>query len=163
MLKIFNVLDSLYDREILAKIDFLRTIRLFEGIRKRDVIHILESLQERTYLKGETIFAQGDIGRALFIVFSGRIALTRLDRATDKSEVIAEVRPGEFFGEMALLEEMPRTATAYAQEETRVFMLFKTKLESLLFTRPRIGVVVATQLAKIMSARLRAYIEKGAS
>lgn len=161
MFKIFNVLDSLYDREILAKIDFLRTIRLFEGIKKRDVIHILECLQERTYLKGETIFAQGDIGRALFIVFSGRVALTRLDRATDKSEVIAEVRPGEFFGEMALLEEMPRTATAYAQEETRVFMLFKTKLESLLFSRPRIGVVVATQLAKIMSARLRAYIEKG--
>ncbi|HOW89398.1 MAG TPA: cyclic nucleotide-binding domain-containing protein, partial [Elusimicrobiales bacterium] len=83
-------------------------------------------------------------------------------RESGKSEVIAEVSPGEFFGEMALLEEMPRTATAYALEETRVFMLFKIKLESLLFSRPRIGVVIATQLAEIMSARLRAYIEKGA-
>ncbi len=210
MFKILNVFDRLYDKEILSKIDFLKTIRLFEGIRNRDIIHILENLQERTYLKGETIFAQGDIGRALFIVFSGKIALTRLDNKADKpmtvpaqgpmdpqtakpmaapsqwptdlkpakpmavpsqwptdlktakSELIAEVRPGEFFGEMALLEEMPRTATAYAMEETRVFMLFKIKLESLLFSRPKIGVVISTQLAEIMSARLRGYMEKGA-
>ena len=121
---------------------------------------MLESLQERTYLKGETIFTQGDIGRALFIVFSGKIALSRLEPATHKSEVIAEVHPGEFFGEMALLEEMPRTATAYALEDTKVFMLFKIKLESLLFSRPKIGVVIAAQLAKIMSARLRDMLEK---
>ena len=160
MLKALNIFNSLYDKKILAKITFLKGIRLFEGIRKRDLIHVLENLQERTYLKGETIFTQGDIGRALFIVLSGKIALARIDQATEKSEIIAEVRPGEFFGEMALLEEMPRTATAYALEETQVFMLFKIKLESLLFTRPKIGVVIAPQLAKIMSARLRGYMEK---
>ena len=70
------------------------------------------------------------------------------------------MHPGEFFGEMALLEEMPRTATAHALEDTKVFMLFKIKLESLLFARPKIGVVIAAQLAKIMSARLRDMLEK---
>ena len=156
----FNLLNSLYDEEILNKIDFLKSIKLFEGIKKRSLIHILENLQERTYLKGETIFTQGDIGRALFIVFSGKISLARLDPDTQKNLVIAEVHPGEFFGEMALLEEMPRTATAIALEDTKVFMLFKIKLETLLFARPAIGVVIATQLAKILSARLRAYMEK---
>ncbi|OGR40926.1 MAG: hypothetical protein A2X35_03070 [Elusimicrobia bacterium GWA2_61_42] len=159
-MKFLNILNSLYDEEILCKLGFLKGIRLFEGIKKRQLIHVLESLQERTYLKGETIFTQGDIGRALFIVFDGKIALTRIDQATQKSEIIAEVHPGEFFGEMALLEEMPRTATAYALEDTKVFMLFKIKLESLLFARPTIGVTIAAQLAKIMSARLRAMIEK---
>lgn len=156
----FNILNSLYDEEILKKINFLKSIRLFEGIKNRSLIHILENLQERTYLKGETIFTQGDIGRALFIVFSGKIALARLEPDKQKSELIAEVHPGEFFGEMALLEEMPRTATACALEDTRVFMLFKIKLETLLFARPAIGVVIATQLAKILSARLRAYMDK---
>jgi len=156
----FSFFNRLYDKDILFKLVFLKRIRLFEGIKKRSLIHVLENLQERTYLKGETIFTQGDIGRALFLVFSGKIALSRLDSATQKSETIAEVHPGEFFGEMALLEEMPRTATACALEETRVFMLFKVKLESLLFARPKIGVVIALQLAKIMSARLRAYLEK---
>ena len=160
MFKALNMFNGLYDKQTLKKIDFLKSIRLFEGIRKRDLIHILENLQERTYLKGETIFKQGDIGRALFIVFSGKIALSRQDHETVKSDIIAEVQPGEFFGEMALLEEMPRTAGAYALEETRVFMLFKIKLETLFFARPKIGVVIATQLAKIMSARLRALLEK---
>lgn len=158
----FSFLNTIYDEEILTKINFLRNIKLFEGISKRNLIHVLESLQERTYLKGETIFTQGDIGRALFIVFSGKISLSRLDPATKKSEDIAEVNPGEFFGEMALLEEMPRTATAYAAEETKVFMLFKIKLDSLLYTWPKIGVNIATQLAKILSARLRAILEKPA-
>ena len=157
---LLNVFNTLYDEEILAKLGFLKTIKLFEGIKKRQLIHVLESLQERTYLKGETIFTQGDIGRALFIVFSGKIALSRLDPATQKSEVIADVHPGEFFGEMALLEEMPRTATATATEDTKVFMLFKIKLDSLLFARPAIGVNIASQLAKILSARLRSIIEK---
>ena len=159
-MKIFNFFNSLYDEDVLLKLVFLQRIRLFEGIKKRSLIHVLENLQERTYLKGETIFTQGDIGRALFLVFSGKIALSRLDPETQKSEAIAEVHPGEFFGEMALLEEMPRTATAVALEETRVFMLFKIKLESLLFARPKIGVVIASQLAKILSARLRAYLDK---
>ena len=146
-MKLLNILNRLYDEEILEKLSFLKSIKLFEGIRKRQLIHVLESLQERTYLKGETIFTQGDIGRALFIVFSGKLALSRLDRDTGHSEIIAEVQPGEFFGEMALLEEMPRTAGAYALEETRVFMLFKIKLETLFFARPKIGVIIATQLA----------------
>ncbi len=159
-MRTLNILNQIYDEQILAKLGFLKSIKLFEGIRKRQLIHVLESLQERTYLKGETIFAQGDIGRALFIVFSGKIALSRLDAVTQKSEVIAEVHPGEFFGEMALLEEMPRTASAHTTEDTKVFMLFKIKLDTLLFSRPAIGVVIASQLAKILSARLRTIIER---
>ena len=159
-MKRFNFFNKLYDEDILSKLVFLKRIRLFEGINKRSLIHVLENLQERTYLKGEVIFTQGDIGRALFIVFSGKIALSRQDPATQKNELIAEVQPGEFFGEMALLEEMPRTATARALEDTRVFMLFKIKLESLFFVRPKIGVIIASQLAKILSARLRTYIDK---
>lgn len=162
-MRLLNIFNRIYDEEILGKLDFLKGIGLFEGIKKGQLIHVLESLQERTYLKGETIFAQGDIGRALFIVFSGKVALSRLDADGQKGETLAEVNPGEFFGEMALLEEMPRTASAHAAEDTKVFMLFKIKLDSLLFSRPRIGVVIATHLAKILSARLRAGLEKPAA
>lgn len=155
-----RIFSNIYDEGTLRKIEFLRRIRLFEGISKKSLIHVLENLQERTYLKGETIFAEGDIGRALFIVFSGKVTLTKLNAETGKADPLAVVNPGEFFGEMALLEEMPRSAGAGAAEETQVFMLFKTKLESLLFSYPRIGVVIASQLAKILSARLRAKTDK---
>lgn len=158
-----KLFKPLYDSETLKKIDFLKSIKLFQGIKKRDLIYILENLQERVYLKGETIFAQGDIGRALFIVYSGKVSLLRFNKETEKNEPLSDVHPGEFFGEMALLEEMPRTATACAVEDITVFMLFKTKLESVLFSKPRIGINVSTQLAKILSARLRALMEKNIS
>ncbi|MCK4936676.1 MAG: hypothetical protein KAR84_07465, partial [Elusimicrobiales bacterium] len=67
-MKFFN---TFYDEEVLKKIDFLKNIRLFRDIGEKDLIYILENLAERTYLKGETIFTEGDIGRALFIIESG--------------------------------------------------------------------------------------------
>ncbi|MEW5951774.1 MAG: cyclic nucleotide-binding domain-containing protein [Elusimicrobiota bacterium] len=150
--------DKIYDEEVLKRIDFLKNLKIFEGIKKKHLIYILENLQERKYLKGETIFAENDIGRALFIVFSGKVSLYRKDKFEDKNELISEVHPGEFFGEMALLEEMPRTATAMASEETVVFMLFKTKLEHLLFSKPQIGVYLIYHLSRVLSARLRTYM-----
>ena len=156
---ISNLFTGLYDEAVLAKIAFLQKIRLFEGISRRNLIHVVENMQERVYLKGETIFTEGDIGRALFIVFSGKVLLTRRDDEGEEQK-IAEVNPGEFFGEMALLEEMPRTTSAVASEETRVFMLFKVKLENVLFSNPKVGVVIASQLARIMSARLRSLMQK---
>ncbi|MCG2726940.1 MAG: cyclic nucleotide-binding domain-containing protein [Elusimicrobia bacterium] len=155
-MRLFN---TFYDEEVLKKINFLKNIRLFYGIGEKDLIYILESLTERTYLKGETIFTQGDIGRALFIIASGKVALTVFDEETKKTKQIAEVHPGELFGEMALLEEMPRTATVTASEDTKVLMMFSSKLENLFLSKPKIGIVIATQLAKVMSSRLRAQIE----
>ncbi|PIS47721.1 MAG: hypothetical protein COT17_02015 [Elusimicrobia bacterium CG08_land_8_20_14_0_20_51_18] len=150
----------IYDQEVLDRINFLHTVKLFEGITKKELIYLLENLQERKYLKGETIFAQNDIGRALFIVYKGKIGLYRREKDQEKNDLLSEVQPGEFFGEMALLEEMPRTATAVAEEDTLVFMLFKTKLESIIFSKSKIGSSIVYHLSKILSARLRSYLEK---
>jgi len=146
------------DKEQRAKRDFLTTLPIFKGLKYQDFTYLLKNLQEHTYLKGETLFEEGDIGRALFIVISGKI---NLYKHTDpvSNELIATVEEGEIFGEMALLEEMPRTATATAAEKTRVYMLFKSKLDSILFSEPRIGVVITHYLAQTLSARLRAKME----
>lgn len=151
--------NKIYDEKVLKKIDFIKGLKLFEGVKKKHLIHVLENLQERKYLKGETIFAENDIGRALFIVFSGKVGLYKRDKGGE-SKLVSEVNPGEFFGEMALLEEMPRTATAVALEETVVLMLFKTKLEYFLFSKPQIGVYLIYHLSTILSARLRVLLLK---
>lgn len=146
------------DEEIERKISFLHSTKLFEKIPLRNIIYVLDALQERSYVKGETVFSEGEIGRALFIVSSGRIDLFR--NAPDGSKKkISSISPGEFFGEMALLEERPRTTTAIAGEDSRVFLLFKIKLEALLYSKPSIGVIISTQLAKIISARLREMLD----
>jgi len=153
--------DKIYDKEVLKKIEFLKKVSIFQGIKKKNLIYILENLQERKYLKGETIFAENDIGRALFIVYSGKITLYRFRKEEQKNIFLSDVMPGEFFGEMALLEEMPRTATAIASEDTVVFMLFKTKLESIIFSKSKFGVTILYHLARILSARIRNYNANG--
>ncbi|NLO90430.1 MAG: cyclic nucleotide-binding domain-containing protein [Elusimicrobia bacterium] len=136
---------------------FLAGLPIFKGLRRMDFVHLMQVLQDRTYLKDEVIFSEGDIGRALFIVVSGRV---HIKRRTEAGEIVlATVNPGEIFGEMALLEEMPRTAGAVAAEKAQVFMLYKCRLDSLLYEYPSIGVVVIHYLAQTLSARLRANIE----
>ena len=85
------------------------------------------------------------------------VELTRRD-AAGKQVHLHTLKPGEFFGEMALLESLPRTATATATETSRLHLLYRTKLDGLLSAHPRIGVAIMRHLARLLSARLRRAI-----
>ena len=136
------------------KKDFLRSLSLFNDLTERDIGTVLQALHSRVYEAGEPLFLEGDIGRALFILESGHIELSR-QTPNGKTQRVAVVEPGEFFGEMALLEHLPRSASATAIERSQVHLLYRTRLESLLRQHPRIGVSILHHLAKMLSARLR--------
>ena len=158
-MNIFSFFKKLRDEEVSRKIDFLQQNKLFDKIPRRKMLHVLETLHEKSYVKGETIFTEGEIGRALFLVVSGRIDLYK--NMPDGTQVkVASINPGEFFGEMALIEERPRTTSAVVGEDAKMFLLFKIKLDALLYARPEIGVVISTRLAKIISTRLRETLAK---
>ncbi|MCX5794687.1 MAG: cyclic nucleotide-binding domain-containing protein [Elusimicrobia bacterium] len=133
---------------------FLRSLDLFRDLRFGELGHLVQSLHSRTYHEGEVLFVEGDIGRALFILESGQVELTKAG-PDGKPQKIYTIQPGEFFGEMALLEQLPRMATATALERSQIFLLYRSKLESLLNYHPRIGVQIMTHLAQLLSARLR--------
>jgi len=151
-----NVFNKVYDREVLAKVKFLSTVSLFKGISKKDLLYLLENIYENKYRKGDIVFEEGEVGRALFIVYSGTIGLYKKN---DKNNIIYKVKPGEFVGEMAIFEEMPRTLSAVAIEDTSVFMFYKTDLESIITSKPKIAAYLNYNLAKILSQRLRGYIK----
>ena len=69
--------------------------------------------------------------------------------------MIFTIEPGDFFGEMALLEQLPRTATATATERSKLHLLYRSKLDNLLHSHPRVGITVMTHLAQLLSSRLR--------
>jgi CRP/FNR family cyclic AMP-dependent transcriptional regulator len=143
-----------FDSQFKRKKQFLRTLVLFQDLRDRELGLLAQALHSRTYHAGETLFLEGDIGRALFILESGRIDLTR-EAPGGERRTIFQVSPGEFFGEMALLEQLPRTASAVASERSHVYLLYRSKLDQLLGGQPRVGVAIMTQLAQLLSARLR--------
>lgn len=132
---------------------FLHSLDIFKDLRDRDLGPLVSALHTRTYREGEEIFVEGDIGRALFILESGRVVLSR--GGPGKREEIYTLKPGDFFGEMALLESLPRSATATATERSQVHLLYRTKLDALLLAEPRVGVEIMSHLARLLSSRLR--------
>lgn len=121
---------------------------------ERELGYVLQALHSRVYHEGEVLFVEGDIGRALFIIESGRVELTKTD-PDGKPQRIVVLGPGDFFGEMALLEQLPRSATATAQEKSHIHLLYRSRIEALLHHHPRIGVSIMRHLAQLLSARLR--------
>lgn len=144
------LIDPAFDR----KKDFLRSLEIFRDLRDGELGHLVHALHSRVYREGEVIFVEGDIGRALFVLESGRVELTKTG-ADGKPVFLHALQPGDFFGEMALLESLPRTATATAVEKSRLHLLYKSKLDALLSSNPRIGVTIMSHLARLLSARLR--------
>jgi CRP/FNR family cyclic AMP-dependent transcriptional regulator len=144
------LMDPSFDR----KKAFLRSLEIFRDLRDGELGHLVHALHSRVYREGEVIFVEGDIGRALFVLESGRVELTRTG-PDGKPVLLHALQPGDFFGEMALLESLPRTATATATEKSRLHLLYKSKLDALLSGQPRIGVTIMSHLARLLSARLR--------
>ena len=144
-----------FDEAFKQKKTFLRSLDLFKDLSSGEIGLLAQSLHSRTYHAGEVLFVEGDIGRALFILEAGKVELARRDHETGKMKPIYAVEPGDFFGEMALLEQLPRTATATAVERSHLFLLYRSKLDNLLHHDPKVGVTMMTHLAQLLSARLR--------
>lgn len=149
------------DKDFAARREFLRGLPLCEGLRERELGYLLQSFHKRVYSEGEALFLEGDIGRALFIVETGKVEVAK--RGPDGSpQRLAVLGPGSLFGEMALLEQLPRSASATAAERSELLLLYRSKLDDILHYHPRIGVAVMRHLARLLSARLRRASDQAA-
>ncbi len=147
------------DPELVRRREALRAITLFKSLSRNQLTRVLMTLYHRNYQPGETIFEEGEIGRALFVIESGKIALHKKDRKGNLRE-LAVLEGGDFFGEMALLEEIPRSAAAVAIEPSSLFFLYKSSLDSFIEDKPAIGALILSELAKLGARRLRALSAK---
>jgi CRP-like cAMP-binding protein len=142
------------DPQFSRKKQFLHSLEIFSPLKSSELGELIHALHARTYQAGEVIFIEGNINHTLFILKTGKVELTR--RGPNGEPIpLYTLKPGDFFGEMALLESQPRTATATAIEPSRLHLLYRTKLDGLLQSSPRIGVAIMSHLAQLLSARLR--------
>jgi signal transduction histidine kinase len=108
-----------------------------------------QSFSEHHFAAGEVIFHEGAEGDSMFLVWSGRVAIVKGDL---ESPVILAYRiAGEIFGEMALLENQPRSASIVALEDTRLLELSRSRFEQLLGEQP----AISRSIMEVLSARLR--------
>jgi CRP/FNR family transcriptional regulator len=133
----------------------LARVPLFSGLSERDMLQLAEVAVPRAYLGGEAIFREGDSGDTCYIVRSGRVRVTR--RHSDgRVLTLAELGPGQMFGELAMFDSEQRSASVEAIEDTRALALLSGDMRRLLLHHPEIAVKMLSGLAD----RLRAANER---
>lgn len=129
---------------------FLQRVPLFEGLEQPHLQALAEKMAERSYQKGEVLFFEGEPGDSLYIVNAGTVKVYRV--AEDgREKTLALLGAGEFFGEMALLDEGPRSAIAEALESTTLYLLHRSDFLKTLTENPSI----ALQIIRVLSRRIR--------
>lgn len=136
-----------------ARLETLRGVSLFAQLKARELRIVDGLLHERTYIANEVVFDKGEDGQALYVVFSGEVLIVH--PTSDRDELLATIRRGGFFGDMALIDTWPRAAQARAAEVTVVGVLFRSDFQTLMETHARIASKIALQLAREMGQRLR--------
>ncbi len=134
---------------IMNRLLFLKTVPLFEGLSLDDLLSVDAALGQEEYLAGETIVRQGEAGATLFLLARGN-ASVRLGADAGGKEV-AQLQPGEFFGEMSLFDDQPRSATVVALGDCTLLTLERDRFSTLVQQRPD----VLLQICKMFGSRLR--------
>jgi CRP-like cAMP-binding protein len=138
-------LVDFFDRVLL-----LKRAPFFAEVETDDLRHVARALEEQVFESGEPVFRIDERGDHMYIVVSGRVGISTA-RDVRAKDFIAELGEGECFGEMNLVDELPRSATALALEATHLLTLEKARLRSLLMSYP----AIAVGMLRALSLRLR--------
>lgn len=138
--------DTLFERIVL-----LKGVPFFELLRTDQLRHLAAALEPIAWPGRELIFETGEAGDAMYIIVSGKVGISLGEKASF-DDFIVELGPGEFFGEMAILDDQPRSASAVSVGGTEAYSLGKDKTRGLLLAYPELG----TGMLRALSRRLRA-------
>jgi len=135
-------------------LDFLDASPLFAALSKRELRSLAAIVHQRSYQEGEFVFRKGQPGAAMFIIKSGMVNV--IDHRNDNREtIIATLQAEDFFGELALLDDTPRSASALATTTSEIYAFSRADLDNLLTSFPQIGMRIYRALAIIIGTRLK--------
>ncbi|MBU0561267.1 MAG: cyclic nucleotide-binding domain-containing protein [Bacteroidetes bacterium] len=152
-----NIFSSNKDGEDTSHFELLKDVPLFSNLKRRELKAITNQFYKRKFESGEHVFETGQPGAAMFIVIEGEISI--IAKRNNKNIELAKLGKGEFFGELALLDNSPRSADAIATRDTYALAIFREDLNKLMITLPLIGGKIIKKLAIIIGMRLKATNE----
>ena len=161
-------------RKTTPRLERLHGLSLFVNLTPAELEIVDGLLHERSYLADEVIFDEGEEGQAIYIIALGEVLISRQGdvghappaanndlahnhprRRQGDSGRVAQLGPGTFFGELALLDNSPRSAQARAATPCQLIVFFRDDFVSLLDTHARIASKISQQLACHLGARVR--------
>jgi CRP/FNR family transcriptional regulator, cyclic AMP receptor protein len=138
---------------------WLQGVELFRGIKPVALQRIARVTQEVCFEAGAPIFRHGDPGDKLWLLLEGKVRITR-DLHGLGEETLAVLSAGQMFGEMALLDESPRSADAWAHSPCRLLTVPKDGFDDLLFTDKDLAYEVLWSMVRMLTTRLRETNDK---
>jgi CRP/FNR family cyclic AMP-dependent transcriptional regulator len=126
-------------------VDAIQKVPLFAGLPRKELERVAENLAERTFSNGETIATEGESGVGFFVIEDGSATVSQ------GGETIRTLGPGDYFGEVALIDKGPRSATVVADGELRCRGMTAWEFRPLVQTHPEI----AWPLLEALAAKLR--------
>jgi CRP-like cAMP-binding protein len=133
--------------------EVLLSIPPFKKFSGKRIKLLMQLIHNRVYTANEYVFYQSDPGIGLYIVINGEILITQ-DELGERFD-LAWLGRGDFFGELALLDEEKRSASAIALKESQVAVIFKPDLDDFVNAYPKEGVEIMKGLSLIIATRLR--------
>jgi CRP-like cAMP-binding protein len=137
------------DSEKELDIKILKEVTLFRGLNKNILRKLLTGLFEKEYKAGEIIFSEGDAGKALYIIMTGSVKITK--QANSGEQLLSMLGSGSYFGELALIKESPRYATAIVVEKAKLLIMYKSYFDSLVKDSSTISSRVLMNLVESLS------------
>ena len=140
-------------------IELLGKTKFFAGLPPVYLRRIADIGFEETHQGGTTVFEEGQKGDKFYLILDGAVRISRFVPGMGE-EALAVLRNGAYFGEMALIDEFPRSAHAIVHEKCRLFVIRKEDLEDLLFVDRDLAYELLWNFVRTLSSRLRETNDK---
>lgn len=125
----------------------------FKNLGNKPLRTLIKLIHNRAYTANEYVFYQSDPGIALYVIIKGEILITE-ETDGDRFD-LATLSRGDFFGELALLDEEKRSASAVAMKDSQIAVIFKPDLDEFVETYPKEGIKILRGISQIVATRLR--------
>jgi CRP/FNR family cyclic AMP-dependent transcriptional regulator len=137
-----------------AKIKPLKENELFQSLNDKEIALLSKSVEEKVLPSNTPLFFENMIGESMYIVVNGAIKISKM-LSEGEERTLTVMEPGDYFGEMALLEEGPRTVSAIVQEQADVLVFKRNAFLEMMTKEPQLAVKVIASMYKSLSSKLR--------
>jgi serine/threonine protein phosphatase PrpC len=132
-----------------SKIEALRNIPLFRYLEYKELVRILNIIYIRSCEQGEIVIREGESGEELYVILTGSMQVSK------NGKVVTNLKPYKLFGEMALIDKEPRSATVVAEAPSKLMVIKRKDFMPLLQQEPQIGVKLMWSFVQVLSEKLR--------
>jgi CRP-like cAMP-binding protein len=140
--------------------EILKTVSIFSGLGQEEIRRLAKICSERRYHEAEIIFVEHTEGDELFVILEGEVSIS-LELASEEDAMpLVLLRAGDVFGELSVVDESPRSATARSLRGCRVVVIGKEALDALMESDHDLGFKVMRNLARLVSKRVRSANQK---